>query len=159
MMNSFAWWRGICPGAFYKIVWITATTTTYLILISKSRDMDSLALYLSSDQINAFGDDMLKLTLAHARDQEKFEDCILEIGAFVRGGLPGMERLDKVYHQIMRHYGVASDIGEVFDALNLHIYNDKIKRKKREQEEGCFEEEEDEDNDRTSTKKKKKTIK
>ena len=109
------------------------------------REMDDLSKHLSQEQIKLFGDDMLRITLAHtSRDQAKFEECILEIGAFERGGLPGMERLDRVYNMILRHYCVEVDMEEVFEALKLYVHptQNKIKRKRVHDEE-C---EEDDDN-------------
>lgn len=86
------------------------------------RDVDSLRQYLSPDQMNAYGDDVLNIMQTHSsRDQEKFEECILEIGAFVRGGLPGMECLNKVYLQILQHYDLKDDMEEVFEELKLYV--------------------------------------
>ena len=106
------------------------------------REKDELSKHLSQDQMKIFGDDMLKVTLAHtSRDQAKFEECILEIGAFERGGLPGMERLDRVYISILRHYGVEVDMEEVFEALKIYVHptQNKIKRKRVNDDE-CEEE-------------------
>ena len=101
--------------------------------------VDSLSQYLSSEQMDAFGDGILELMRSHNRDQDKFEECILEINSFVRGGLPGMERLDKVYKRILVHYKVEMDMEEVFEALKLHIHpiQNKIKRKKMKGSEAC----------------------
>lgn len=85
------------------------------------KDAASLGRFLSSAQMDTYGDDMLHIMQAHSRDQAKLEDCILEIGAFTRGGLPGMERLDKVYLQILKHYGVKGDMEEVFEELKLYV--------------------------------------
>ncbi len=85
------------------------------------KDAASLGRFLSSTQMDAYGDDMLCIMQAHSRDQAKFEDCILEIGAFARGGLPGMECLNKVYLQILKHYGVKEDMEEVFEELKLYV--------------------------------------
>jgi hypothetical protein len=106
------------------------------------RDEDSLRQILSSEQADAFGDDILAITLLHSRDQAKFDDCILEMGAFVRGGLPGMELLDKVYPRIMQHYGVGDDKEVVLEVLKLFVHSgqNKIKRKKVEGEEDFYDE-------------------
>jgi ribonuclease D len=96
------------------------------------RDLECLVKYLSSEQVDAFGGEVLSITQAHtSRDQAKFEECILEMGAFVRGGLPGMHLLNSVYQRIMKHYGVWIDMEEVFEALKLsmNIAQNKIKRK------------------------------
>jgi hypothetical protein len=85
------------------------------------KDPDSLGRFLLSAQMDAYGDDMLRIMQAHSRDQTKFEDCILEIGAFVRGGLPGMECLNKVYLQILEHFDVQVDMEEVFEELKLYV--------------------------------------
>ncbi len=63
---------------------------------NRPRDVDSLGKLLSSDPIEAYGDRVLEITQAHKRDQTKFEECILERGAFVRGALPGMVCLIRV---------------------------------------------------------------
>jgi hypothetical protein len=106
------------------------------------RDSASLAKYLLPEQVMAYGDDVLSVTQAHtSRDQAKFEDCILEMGAFVRGGIPGMACLDPVYHRILQHFGVAIDMEEVLEALKLYVHTGQnkttIKRKwvKDEEEE------------------------
>lgn len=111
------------------------------------RDADSLGKILSSEQMDAFGNELLSLTCAHtSRDQAKFEDCLLEFGAFVRGGLPGMDVLNRVYPRILQHYGVADDMEEVFEALKLYVNlkQNKLKRKwVKEEEEGDEEQEEE----------------
>jgi hypothetical protein len=104
------------------------------------RDEDSLSRFLSLEQVSAFGDDVLQVTQAHtSRDQAKFEDCILEMGAFVRGGNPGMARLDSVYPRILKHFGVMIDMEEVLEALKLYVHTGQnkttIKRKWVEEEE------------------------
>jgi hypothetical protein len=96
------------------------------------RDLECLVKYLSSEQVDAYGGGVLKITQAHtSRDQAKFEECILEMGAFVRGGLPGMHLLNSVYQRIMKHYGVWIDMEEVFEALKIYVHTgqNKIKRK------------------------------
>ncbi len=55
------------------------------------REEESLEQFLSKEQMDAFGDALLDITRGHtSRDQDLFEECIREVGAFVRGGLPGM---------------------------------------------------------------------
>ena len=98
------------------------------------RDEDALSRFLSLEQVAAYGDDVLSVTQAHtSRDQAKFEDCILEMGAFVRGGIPGMACLDPVYQRILQHFGVAIDMEEVLEALKLYVHTGQnkttIKRK------------------------------
>ncbi len=41
--------------------------------------------------------------------EEQFEGCAQEMKAFVRGGLPGMQVLNKVYRQILKHYDATDD--------------------------------------------------
>lgn len=54
------------------------------------RDEESLGHFLSKEQMGAFGDAVLDITRGHTcRDQDLFEECIREVGAFARGGLPG----------------------------------------------------------------------
>jgi hypothetical protein len=86
------------------------------------RDAESIAKFLSNEQVDSFGEGVLEVTQAYTRrDQDMFEECILEMGAFVRGGLPGMECLDRVYTQILKHYRVADNMEEVFEALELFV--------------------------------------
>jgi len=114
------------------------------------RDLESLGRFLSPEQISAFGDELLAITRAHTcRDQAKFEECLLEIGAFVRGGLPGMERLDRVYPRILKHYGVVNDMEEVFEALKLYV-NPKLNKIKRK-----FVKDEEEEQEESSLKRRK----
>ena len=103
-----------------------------LVARNMPRDLECLVKYLSSEQVDAYGGGVLKITQAHtSRDQAKFEECILEMGAFVRGGLPGMHLLNSVYQRIMKHYGVWIDMEEVFEALKIYVHTgqNKIKRK------------------------------
>jgi hypothetical protein len=53
------------------------------------------------------------------------------MGAFVRGGMPGMEFLDKVYLRILQHYEVGDDTDVVFEALGIFVNpkQNKIMRK------------------------------
>ena len=105
------------------------------------RDVDSLKKILSPDQIGAYGDRVLEITQAHKRDQAKFEECILEMGAFVRGGMPGMRCLNRVYSRILQHFRVGDDMEDVFNVLKLYVnhHQNTLKRK------GVEEEEEEED--------------
>ena len=58
---------------------------------------------LIDTQIKAYGEQLLGITRAHERDQEKFEDCVAEIKAFVRGGMTAMQILNKVYKLSLIH--------------------------------------------------------
>ena len=97
------------------------------------RDAELLGKFLSQEQVDAFGEGVLDVTRAYTRrDQAVFEECILEVGTFVRGGLPGIETLNRVYTQIVKHYVVADNVEELFEALGLYINHktDKIMHKK-----------------------------
>ena len=76
------------------------------------------------------GDEILKVNAVHTRDQDAFEDCVKEIGAFVRGGLPGMDRLNKVYTQIIKHFHMETDVEEILDACHLYMYQNRLRRKR-----------------------------
>ena len=67
-----------------------------------------------------------------ACDQDKFEDCVAEIGAFLRGGLPGMAVLEKVYKNIIKHFGMARYTDKVLGACNLYVHSEqnRLKRKR-----------------------------
>ena len=104
------------------------------------RDTESLGKFLSKEQVRSFGEGILGITQAHTkRNQEMFEECIMEMGAFVRGGLPGMDRLNKVYPNILKHYRIGDDVDEVFEALGLFLNPRKdnkltLKNTKKEEE-------------------------
>ena len=126
------------------------------------RDADSLGKYLSPEQMDAFGEDLLAVTCGHTgRDQAKFEECLLEIDAFVRGGVPGMALLDRVYPTILKHYGVIDDAEEVLETLKLYMNakENKLKRKwvKDEEEAGGGGGQEDEMESSRASQKRQKT--
>ncbi len=82
--------------------------------------------------VGAYGDKILEITTTHERNQTMFDDCVLEIGAFCRGGMPGMARLDKVYTQILKHFKMEHETEEIFEACNLYfdIDRNRLKRKR-----------------------------
>lgn len=82
--------------------------------------------------VDAYGDKILEITTQHPRDQEAFNDCVQEINAFTRGGDPGMECLKRVYTQIIKHFGMESEVEEVFEACDIYIDTGKnsLKRKR-----------------------------
>ena len=86
----------------------------------------------------AYGECIIEVTKAHNRDQGVFEDCVGEINAFTRGGLPGMAVLDRVYKNILKQYGMVDDMEEVFDACKIYLHTDqnRLKRKRNADEEG-----------------------
>ena len=75
--------------------------------------------------VELYGDMILEVTVAHERDKDKFEDCVLEIDAFVRGGLPGMEVLNRVYPQILKHFNTGDERDDVFYACNVSLCADQ----------------------------------
>jgi hypothetical protein len=82
--------------------------------------------------LGAYGDRILEVTANHPRDQAAYEDCILEIGAFVRGGMPGMEVLNRVYPQILKHFEMEDEAEEVFEACKIYLNQTQncLKRKR-----------------------------
>lgn len=60
-----------------------------------------------------------------------------------------MERLDKVYRQILLHYEVEADMEEVFEALKLHIHptQNKIKRKRTAKGDASYDDDDEETED------------
>ena len=82
-------------------------------------------------QIKAYGAQILGITKAHGRDQEKFEECVAEIKAFVRGGMAGMQILNRVYTNIIKHYEMEPEMHDVLKAAGAYLDTDsgKIKRK------------------------------
>lgn len=126
------------------------------------RDADSLGKYLSPEQMDAFGEDLLAVTCGHtSRDQAKFEECLLEIDAFVRGGVPGMALLYRVYPTILKHYGVIDDAEEVLETLKLYMNakENKLKRKwvKDEEEAGEGGQEDEMESSSRASQKRQKT--
>jgi hypothetical protein len=133
------------------------------------RDAESLGKYLSPEQMDAFGEDLLAVTCGHtsSRDQAKFEECLLEIDAFVRGGVPGMALLNRVYPNILKHYCVTDDMEVILETLKLYmnVKENKLKRKwvKNDEENEAGQEEDHDTNEEeesssraTSQKRQKK---
>jgi hypothetical protein len=54
-------------------------------------------------------------------NQPNIDECIAEMRCFVRGDLPGIERLKQVYKNIFLHYRISSeeDIRLVVKSLGL----------------------------------------
>ncbi len=131
------------------------------------RDAESLGKYLSPEQMDAFGEDLLAVTCGHtsSRDQAKFEECLLEIDAFVRGGVPGMALLNRVYPNILKHYCVTDDMEVILETLKLYmnVKENKLKRKwvKNDEENEAGQEdhdtnEEEESSSRATSQKRQK---
>jgi len=96
------------------------------------RTEEELIKLIPESFVSAYGDKILNITLHHERDQDKFEDCIKEIGAFLRGGLPGMALLERVYTQILKGFGMEHEMEEVLDACRIYIHaeQNRLKRKR-----------------------------
>jgi hypothetical protein len=86
------------------------------------RTEEALRKLIPESFVTAYGEAILETTIAHERDQDKFEDCIAEIDAFLRGGLPGMVALGRVYKNIIKHFGVEDDTEDVLDACRLYVH-------------------------------------
>ena len=80
---------------------------------------------IPESMVSLYGDKILEVTMAHGRDTEKFDDCVSEINAFIRGGLPGMCVLERVYPQILKHFGMQDEMEEVLDACKIYIHPEK----------------------------------
>jgi hypothetical protein len=74
-----------------------------------------------SDKHKAHCKWILRITTAHERDQDKFNDCVGEMRAFVRGGRAAMEILCKVFRNIVMHYGMQNEMDLVLDACGLYV--------------------------------------
>lgn len=75
---------------------------------------------------------VLEITQAHWRDQEKFNDCVSEMMAFVNGGMAAMNILKNVFRRIIAHYGMDGDTTSVLDACGLfwQPFEGTLKRKR-----------------------------
>ena len=80
---------------------------------------------IPESMVSLYGDKILEVTTAHGRDMEQFDDCVREINAFIRGGLPGMYVLKRVYPQILKHFGMQDEMEEVLDACKLYVHPEK----------------------------------
>ncbi len=103
-------------------------------LISRHSPLTSadLSKLIPPSFVDAYGDRILEITASHGRDQALFEDCIMEIDAFTRGGLPGLDRLDKVYTNIIKHFKMEDEVEEIFEACGLFFDTDRNRlRRKR----------------------------
>ena len=83
--------------------------------------MDGLVDILTESQRASIGEDVLRITCAHERDQERFEECVLELRAFSTGGLYAMQLLNNVYPNILAHYGMQGEKWEVLTAAGIGI--------------------------------------
>ena len=92
-------------------------------LIARHMPMNDAALraLIPDKMVDAYGKQILGVTTEHTRDQECFEECVKEIGAFTRGGLPGMDRLRRVYTQILKHFKLEDDTDDVLEACKLYM--------------------------------------
>jgi hypothetical protein len=86
------------------------------------RTEEALRKLIPESFVAAYGNAILETTMAHERDQDKFEDCVTEIDAFLRGGLPGMAVLERVYKNIIKHFGMEDDTEDVLDACKLYVH-------------------------------------
>jgi hypothetical protein len=86
------------------------------------RDLESLRTkcLLTPPQIEAYGQQLLAITGAHERDQDKFEDCFREMQAFATGGRYAVELLNKVHGRILAHFGMEDEKYDVFSAAGVY---------------------------------------
>ena len=92
---------------------------------------DSLLKLIPESFVGLYGDKILEVTVAHERDCGAFDDCVQEIDAFVRGGLPSMEVLNRVYPQILLHFNMGGEMDEVFEACKITLSADQKKLKRK----------------------------
>jgi hypothetical protein len=100
---------------------------------------DELLKLIPESFVGLYGDRILDVTVAHERDRDKYDDCVKEIGAFVRGGLPGMEVLNRVYPQILKHFDMEDERDDMFDACKVSLCADQKTLKSIAQAEEEFE--------------------
>ena len=95
---------------------------------------DELVKLIPESFVSAYGEKILAVTTQHSRDKERFEDCVEEIKAFARGGLPGMARLELVYTQILKEFDMQDETEEILYACKLYIHPEQkcLKRKRPE---------------------------
>jgi hypothetical protein len=74
----------------------------------------------SDTQTQAYGNKLLTIIATHERDQEKFEACFMEIRTFATGGLYAVQRLNKVYKNILSHFGMEGEKYDVFYAAGVY---------------------------------------
>ena len=98
---------------------------------------DDLSSLIPENVMSVCGERILEVTKGHGRDQDKFEDCVKEINAFLRGGLPGMVVLKRVYKNILKWFEMENDMEEVFDTCKIYIHSDtnQLKRKRNTDDE------------------------
>lgn len=64
---------------------------------------------------------VLKVTTTHERDQEQFLECVSTLRAYARGGLAGMDLLNKLHGVIIGHYGMHDEKWEVLTAAGVAV--------------------------------------
>ena len=95
------------------------------------RSESDLSKLIPDGCVSAYGARILDITIHHERDQERFEDCIQELKAFLRGGMAGVARLRKVYTQILKGFAMENEKDEVLAACDLYVHAEdkKLRRK------------------------------
>ena len=82
------------------------------------------ACFLTNDQIASFGQAILAATMSHARDRQRFTDCVRELRLFALSGPYGLQLLNKVHMPILQHFGMMHEKWVVFDAAGIWINPD-----------------------------------
>ena len=117
----------------------TVFSADQMVLICSHMPLDDEALKtkckLDEHQIQTYGNQLLAITRIHERNQTKFDDCVSEMKAFVNGGAYGMERLGRVYMQIIEHFGLENEKWTVLAAAGVYLNLDSntLKRRKGQQ--------------------------
>jgi len=81
---------------------------------------ETLEALIPESFVAAYGDKIIEVVTTHERDEDRFDDCVKEIDAFVRGDQPGMMRLNQVYTQIIKHFEMETDMEDVFGACKIY---------------------------------------
>ena len=95
------------------------------------RTEEALRMLIPISFVTAYGERILEVTINHERDQDRFEDCVKEMDAFVRGGVPGMAVLDRVYKSILKQFGMEDEMEEVLDACKIYVHAERNCLKRR----------------------------
>ena len=66
-------------------------------------------------------DKILKITRAHERDQERFQECVSVLRAYAQGGNYGMHLLNKLHDVIIMHYEMQDEKWEVLTAAGTTL--------------------------------------
>ena len=105
-----------------------------LIALTMPTTESELAKLIPETVISSHGGKILDATNNHARKLARFGDCRDEFNTFIRGGVPGMARLNLVYKNILKEFDMEQESKDILHVCKLYIHNETNCLKRRRSE-------------------------